>query len=612
MKSHFSLLDGIAKPKDIIKRLIEIQVPSGAITDHGSTSGCIEFLQKMTKANLKPLLGTEFYICEKDPTIRDNTNRKLTHFLLYAKNNTGWETLVKIISLANDPAHFYYKPRLDIKTLSTMLDGNIIGVCGHLGSTLSHYILEENDRVHPNAINRGIYITNKFKEIFGKDNFYLEAQLYDTTNIPIMDTLTSIIRQISIHTKTPIVACADSHYCNREDSFDQRVVLCRSLGNITIAEARRKGALNAFFVSDKFHIPSYDEMVEYGHSQEELDNTNLFASQFSSYDNILKDPILPQFKCPNNENVDDYLRQLCREGWKTKIKDRVDDEQVYVDRVKHELDILQSANLSSYFLIVSDIMSYIENNNWMPSIGRGSASGCLVSYLIGVTRVNPIKYGLIFERFFDASRSRSLPDIDMDVPVHKRGQIIKYIKNKYGKNKVSQMLTHQTIKGRGALKDVLRAYGGITFDEMNRITEHIEEETKISSELQEMETELGYKSIIRQSLIDDKKKEKMKQWCHITDDGDLEGPLAKRFEQAIRLEGTKIAMSKHPAGIVISDTPLNEVCPMTYDAKEKQLIAGLEMGDLESIGMVKFDLLGLNFLDKMMGVREVLKCGEIQ
>jgi DNA polymerase-3 subunit alpha len=248
----------------------------------------------------------------------------------------------------------------------------------------------------------------------------------------------------------------------------------------------------------------------------------------------------------------------------------------------------------------------------LPGPGRGSAAGCLVSYLIGITSIDPIQYNLIFERFYNSGRNTkdriSMPDIDVDVPINKREYIIDYIKNKYGHNKVSQMITFNTMKGRGALKEVLRVYGNIPFEEMNRITKCIPDEAKIADELQEMKEDTGEASIIRWAL--ENNVDKLKEWCYIDDDNNLSGPLAKRFEQAIRLEGTKSNQSKHAAGVVISSESLDTVCPMIYDSKNKQLIAGMEMQDLESLGVIKFDVLGIAMLDKIMNISESLNYGE--
>jgi DNA polymerase-3 subunit alpha len=323
----------------------------------------------------------------------------------------------------------------------------------------------------------------------------------------------------------------------------------------------------------------------------------------------LSKPVLPSFPVPQPYSSEpEYLRQLCREGWKSKIDNKIpkDQHHIYVDRIKHELEILQGAGLSSYFLIVRDILHFIRSNGWLPGPGRGSAAGCLVSYLIGITSIDPIKYSLLFERFYNAGRNTkdriSMPDIDVDVPINQRDTIIKYIKDKYGHDKVSQMITFNTLKGRGALKEVLRVHDNITFEEMNNITKHIPDEAKIADELQELKDEEGSASIIKWAL--ENNGDKLKEWCYFDENGQLNGPLAKRFEQAIRIEGTKYNQSKHAAGIAIAAKSLSDICPMIYDSKTDQNIAGLEMNDLDSLGVIKFDILGIALLDKMMLINE--------
>ena len=234
---------------------------------------------------------------------------------------------------------------------------------------------------------------------------------------------------------------------------------------------------------------------------------------------------------------------------------------------------------------------------------------------MGVTEVDPIEHGLIFERFYNAGRNTenhtSLPDVDMDFEIQSRENTISYIKEKYGSDRVAQILTFSRMQGRGALKDVLRAHSACGFEEMNRITTWIPDEADISDQLQEMRDADkdsggdGEASIIMWALENHKKE--LENWCHIDDNGNLQGPMARRFEQAIRLEGTKRAQSKHAAGIVIAQEPLSHVCPMVHDKKSSQMIAGMEMGDLESMGHVKFDILGIALLDKIHGVKNLLE-----
>ena len=617
--SHYSLLDGLSKPSQIGKRCQDIEASACAITDHGNIAGSVQFYKTMKEKGIKPILGCEIYLCSGSPKEKTKENSKLSHFILLAKNLKGWKTLIKLISLSNYPDHFYRKPRLDLDLISSQMDGsNLIGICGHLGSSLSQEIMVE-DKIIPSWEKTGESHIKRLKEVFGHENLFLESQLMDQDNLPQQRILTEAVRALAKMTNTKVICTPDAHYCTREDAVDQRILLCNNL-KTTLSDVNRKiqneeeVGLSCFFKSDNFHIPSQEEIQEL-HPEEEIANTNIVSDLCEEYD-ILNKSVLPPFECPKSfSSEDEYLRQLCRDGWRKKIKDKMSDKQQevqYADRIKYELEVLQGAGLSSYFLIVQDIVNHVRENKWLPGPGRGSAAGCLVSYLIGITSIYPIKYNLIFDRFYNSGRNTkervSMPDIDVDVPINKRENIIQYIKQKYGEDKVSQMITFNTMKGRGALKDVLRSYGNITFDEMNKMTKHIPDESKIADELQEMKEEQGESSIIRWAL--ENRSEDLKDWCFINENKELDGPLAKRFEQAIRLEGTKCNQSRHAAGVVIGAEQLQNTCPMVYDSKNKQLIAGMEMQDLESIGVIKFDILGVAMLDKIMEISDTLIEGE--
>ncbi len=562
--SMFSLLDGLSKPEQMAERCKSINATACALTDHGNIAGAVKFYSAMKKAGIKPILGCELYICEQDPSVQEKENRNLSHFLVLAQNYNGWQDLIKIVSESNKPEYYYHKPRLNLEKLSELNSGNLIAITGHLGSTLADAILD-NYQLKSDWKELGIQHINKIKTLFN-NKVFLEAQLIDVENLPVQKILTDAIRVLGKETNTYVICTPDAHYCNREDAIDQRILLCNNL-KTTFPEISRKISndeevpMGCFFTSDNYHIPSQEEMTAL-HTETEIKNTNYVANLVEDYD-ILSKPNLPPFECPKGYNPDEYLRQLCRDGWRDKIADNIpkEDQQIYVDRIKYELEVLQGAGLSSYFLIVQDIVNYVRKNGWLPGPGRGSAAGCLVSYLIGITSIDPIKYHLLFDRFYNSGRNTadriSMPDIDVDVPINKREVIIDYIKNKYGHDKVSQMVTFNTIKGRGALKDVLRVYGNISFEEMNKITKNIPDEAKIADELQEMKEETGESSIIRWAL--ENNVDKLKEWCYIDDNGELQGPLAKRFEQAMRLEGTKSNQSKHAAGIAISANMSNDI-----------------------------------------------------
>ncbi|NBW09725.1 MAG: PHP domain-containing protein [Caulobacteraceae bacterium] len=407
-ESHYSLLDGLSKPSQIAERCSNIGVSSCALTDHGSISGTVQFYQAMKAKNIKPILGCEIYICNQDSHIKTKENSDLSHFLLLAKNYDGWKTLIRIISESNNEKNFYHKPRLDFSKLESLLDNNIIGYCGHLGSSLADLICSSKESVDK----IGTEFIAKMKSLFGSDNFFLEAQLMDQEFTPLQKEMTEHIRRLGSLTNTKVICTPDAHYCSKEDAIDQRILLCNNL-KTTLVDINKKlindqdVPMSCFFKSDNFHILSPEEMIEI-HKEEEIENTNYVNSLVEEYD-ILHKPLLPEFQCPNNYNPDEYLRQLCRNGWKQKIEKKIPKEnhQIYINRIKHELEVLQEAGLSSYFLIVHDIVKYVKNQNWLAGCGRGSAAGCLVSYLIDITDIDPIKYNLLFERFYSTGRNIS-------------------------------------------------------------------------------------------------------------------------------------------------------------------------------------------------------------
>jgi DNA polymerase-3 subunit alpha len=319
--------------------------------------------------------------------------------------------------------------------------------------------------------------------------------------------------------------------------------------------------------------------------------------------------MLPKFDCPNGLSEEEYLKTLARIGWKEllintgKVKDEIN-KQKYADRFNEELQVIKNANLFGYFLIVQDIIKYVNNNGWMSGPGRGSVGGCLIAYLLGITQIDPVEHDLLFSRFYNDGRNTkdhiSLPDIDMDVPSKKRDTVIDYLKNKYGKDHVSQMITFGRLQGRSALKEVLRVNEACSFAEMNNITKFIPNEAEISDQLADMEDD--ERSIIRWALIN--KPKELYDYCHLNDNNEIKGDYAEYFEQAIEIEGTFKNQGKHAAGVVISAEPLYKVCPMVKSKDGGEKIAGLEMSDLESLGHVKFDILGLSLLDKLMYIRD--------
>lgn len=639
--SHYSLLDGLSKPGQIAKRCEVAELPGSALTDHGNIAGAVAFMSAMEKRDKKPIMGCEMYISPGDCTQREG--RALHHLVVLAKNLQGWKQLIQATSSANMPEHFYYKPRLDLERLAKYADGNLFAFSGHLGSTLSHCIFSDMQAIHGcrnieevkkfthfDWSTRAIEHANLLQNIFGKGNFFIEIQTIDSARMPAMQLLVQGLRYVAQKTGIPMVATPDAHYAFKEDAFDQRVLLCNSL-NTNFLEIEHKMvrgediALGGFFRSRNYHIPSYQEMLDSGNTEEELQNTMLIADACETY-KITGPPMLPQFPCPDDMDSKTYMKKLLHGGWEEKqdliasvMKQKGLTEQNYRDRLNSEYKTLTDIGLADYFLIVHDIIKWARDDGQLTGAGRGSAAGSLVLYMMGVTHIDPMEFDLLFERFYNAGRNTadrvSLPDVDMDFEIRNRGRVIQYIRDRYGNDRVAQMLTFTRLQGRGALKDVMRAHGACSYEEMNRITKNIPDEAEIADQLQIMREEDkkaggdGDASIIQWAL--ENNSEELKQWAFIDDKGSLQGPMAKIFEQAIRIEGTKKSQSKHAAGIVISQFPLHGVCPMVYDKSTKEMICGMEMNDLESMGHVKFDILGIAMLDKVHGVLNLLKTGEL-
>ena len=434
-------------------------------------------------------------------------------------------------------------------------------------------------------------------DLVSKKNMYEDDVVYKLTEASLDKNLICIdgLKQYS------------AYYVEESEAEVHRILLCSGM-KTTMAKAKGKldsfKHLKPFFSSDKFYLPTIEE-VRSKYTDEQIAMSNDIADQCEEYD-ILGQPMLPEFDCPEGYTEDEYLKQLCRVGWRTLLAEtgKVDDDQKkqeYLDRIKNEMDVIFDARLSGYFLIVQDIVNFVREQGWLPGPGRGSAAGCLISYLIGITEIDPIEYDLIFERFYNAGRNTedhvSLPDIDLDVPAEKRDEVIAYIKTKYGEENVSQMITFNKLQGRAALKEVMRINSNVSFSEMNELTKNIPNEADVSDLLEQS----GEKSLIRWTLL--YQPEILDRWCKVNSEDDLIGPLSGVFQQAMDIEGTIKSQGKHAAGVIISSNKLNEVCPMVQD-KNNNLVAGFEMGDLEEQGHVKFDILGIDLLSKIMEIKE--------
>ena len=578
------------------KRCAELEMPACALTDHGSISGAADFMTQMKKKGIKPIIGCEFYVTELDANMKDKDNL-VTHQVILAKNLKGWQQLIKLVSASNDKDRFYYKPRIDVEMMKKYCDNNLISFSGHLGSTLHLRTGNLGDMSNYVAL---------MQDIFGKENFFVEVQSVNSKDQVVSDQAIRM-RNFAESIGAPSLATCDAHYPSRDRAADHQVLLCSSLKK-TLKEAQSgRSGLDGFFKTDQYHIPTHQEMRDYGSTVRELAMTEQIANMCEDYD-ITGPPKLPKFPDCGNLSETEFLKKLCIKGWRNRELSNWD-KSVYQDRVRRELGVIEKADLAGYFLIVQDYVNWGKQQGWLIGPGRGSGAGSLVSYLLGITCIDPIPNGLIFERFYNAGRNTadhvSLPDIDVDFPIKKRKYVIEYLKEKYGNDRVCQMATFGRMQGRGAAKEVLRVHNACSYEEMNIITKNIPQEADIADQLDAADET----SIIRWTLQHD--PDALANWCTMDDEGNMKGEYSKYFAQAIRLEGTYKSQGKHAAGIVLSAEPLDTVCPMINDKNSEEKIAGMSMTDLESMGHVKFDILGVALLDKLMGVNNLLQFGKV-
>jgi DNA polymerase III subunit alpha len=613
--TNYSALDSPAKPEDFINRCVELDLNAVAVTDHGNVSAAIQVEKFGKKKGIRTIKGIEAYICSESCKIKTKENSKLSHLVMLSKNKKGWQTLLKIVSESNNKEHFYHKARIDLETLSQILDGNIISFNGHMGSSLSNILFtdfksayksktleEASSFLNPNWKKDAARLAEYHNDIFGKGNFYLEIQNLNQHVSIVQKIIAGCLREISKETKIPCVGTSDPHYILPEHKRDQQILLCSSM-KTTIKRVSEQIANNeevglaGFFNKDAiYHIPSIDELRY--NTEEEIENTNLIADMCEDYE-LISPPILPKFNCPDGLSEIEYLKVLAREGWKNlSIRGKE-----YEERIKYELGIIERAKLSGYFLIVQDFVRYMKNRNRLVGSGRGSAGGCLTSLLLGIIQgIDPVEYKLSVERFYNEGRNTAersaLPDIDIDLPRRYRQEAFDYFKATYGKEHFGHICTFSCLKGRSAMKDVLRVTDACDVFTSNEITTIIPDEAAISDELQDMR-EAGEEPSIIMWALQNRAKE-LSKYCELKDNGKLDGEYAKQFEQAIRLEGCIRGMSRHASAIVLSANPLSEMVPMAYDKTSPDPIIAFNMYDCEAAGLVKFDCLGLGTLDKIM------------
>ena len=561
--SHYSLLDGASKIPDLVKRAKSLGMGALAVTDHGNLHGAAEFLREAKYAGIKPIVGLEAYVAPHHRSQRTmggaSGNEHSFHLTLLARNAAGFRNLLRLSSMAFLEG-FYYKPRIDKEILERHSEG-LICLSGCASAEFSDHILHGKTADAEK-------LCAWYQKVFGEENFYVEIQ---DNGIQIQRDCAAGALDIARRMGLPVVATSDAHYLTQEDSQAHDILLCINTGK-TVDDPNRMR-----FENDQFHVRSPEEMYAAMPGREEALATSariaeLVEENYKSLDFGKRQ--FPSFKPPGGKTPEAYLRELCEDGMRQRYGDAPPAEAVA--RIDHELGIIEHMGFASYFLIVWDFVRFAREAG-IPNSARGSACGALVSYLLYLSHVDPLKYDLLFERFLDPNRSEA-PDIDIDLCQERRYEVIEYVKRKYGEANVAQIGTFGTMAAKAAIKDVGRALN-IPLSRVDTVTKLIPQRLHITIE-ESIKEEPGLKR-----LMDD------------------DPEIARLLDYARRLEGLNRNVSTHAAGVVIADRPLNEMVPLQKlpnKDKDKEVVSTQwNMGDVEKAGLLKMDFLGLRNLTSL-------------
>ncbi len=548
--SHYSLLDGLPKIDLLVNHVKKLGMDSVALTDHGNLYGAIEFYKTAKAQGIKPIIGCEVYLAlEGMDQKRPNIDNKNYHLVLLAKNQEGYKNLVKLVTKAHLEG-FYYKPRIDEKLLAKHSAG-LIGLTACVKGRIPQLIIADK-------IEEAKKQAQKYQEIFGPDNFYLEIQHHP--RIPEQGRVNKALIGFSQELNIPLVATCDSHYLNSDDAEAQDILMLINTG-ADINNPQRLTMKN-----EDFSVRSQEEIVKlFKDVPQAIANTQKIAAACNIEFELGKTK-LPYFTVPNKTTPEEYLKELCKQGMEKRYPK--EDSQA-VERLKYELSIIQKTGFASYFLIVQDFVNWAKENRIVVGPGRGSAAGSLVSYLLSITDVDPIKYDLLFERFLNPERI-SMPDIDLDFTDWRRDEVINYIRDKYGHDKVAQIITFGTMAARAVIRDVGRALG-YSYQYCDQIAKMIPMGFNLKQTLQEISE---FSQLYR---LDDQAK--------------------RLIDLGQRLEGVVRHASTHACGLVISQEPLIESVPLQHPTQDDgSIVTQYEMHSIEDLGLLKMDLLGLKNL----------------
>ncbi|MFQ5666457.1 MAG: DNA polymerase III subunit alpha [Candidatus Binatia bacterium] len=577
--TKYSLLDGANKTEALVARVRAAGMPAVAMTDHGNMFGAIEFYRKASAAGVKPILGCEVYVAPKSR--HDKRGGRADdfeaggnhHLILLAMNAEGYRNLCRLVTLGYTEG-FYYKPRVDQELLRAF-NGGLIALSGCLAS-------EVNQAIAAGRIERAREVMCAYRTIFD-GRYYVEVQ---DNRLPQQEHANRELKSLARELSLPLVATNDCHYLEPDDAKAHEVLLCIQTGKTLSDEKRWR------FETDQLYVKDAEQMRNaFADCPEAIANTLEIAQRctltltFGKYQ-------FPAFATSSHESLEDHLDRVARDGLAarlTVLRRRegwtADGEQAYQQRLEHELKIIKDMGFAGYFLIVADFTGYARQQGIPVGPGRGSAAGSLVAYALGITDLDPLPYHLLFERFLNPER-KSMPDIDMDFCFERRDEVIRYVREKYGEDRVAQIITFGTLKGKQVIKDVGRVLG-FSYADTDRLAK-LYPAPKQGKDFP-LAVALQMESRLRQVRTRGAREEQL-------------------FDYALRLEGLLRHASKHAAGIVIGERPLIESLPLFVD-KDGAVMTQYAYSDVEAIGLIKFDFLGLKTLTMIHDVVERIRKG---
>ena len=576
LHTQYSLLDGAIRIEELIRKGLQYQMPAIAITDHGNMFGAVDFYLQCRKAGIKPIIGSELYIAPDSRFSKDSKgiSEAAYHIILLAQNMTGYRNLSYLTS-AGYKEGFYYRPRIDRELLKQHSEGLIaLSAClkGEVAMQCGRGRMEE-------AVETARWYSSIFPE-----RYYIEIQ---ENGLPEQDAVNRQLLEIADRLKLPLVATNDCHYLNREDAPSHEVLLCIQTGKTMSDPTHMK------FSSDQFYLKTPQEMAEAFHyAPQAISNSIQIAERCNLELPLEKEYFFPHFEPPEGKTHDELLAEQARAGLEERLvtirlnnpKMTATDEQAYRDRLQLELDCIRQMKFPAYFLIVADFINWAKNRNIPVGPGRGSAAGSLVAYAIRITDLDPLPYNLLFERFLNPERI-SMPDIDVDFCQDQREEVIRYVVEKYGRERVCQIITFGTMKAKAVVRDVGRALD-MPYSEVDKIAKLVPDDLKMT---------------IQKAIQQEPQLKRLM---------DEEPKVAQLLETAEKLEGLARHAGTHAAGVVVAPDRLEEFLPVYKDQKTGGINTQYSMKYVEMVGLVKFDFLGLKNLTVIQNAVQMIRKGK--